>query len=360
MNLHLSDLLLSGPLAGTTIRNLDGDPSVSSLKVVRDWAGLRTVTRADVVLLDLDGGQGGWMLDAAVRMAWQAYAAAVVVPDEVCLFDSPSRLAARYRVCLLTVPIADRLAFQLDLGQQIRDHRADLAHRLVAGITAITSADGDPQTVLATAQPFLGRMTVGARSPGGEWLAGPTTATPPSTTWRPPGDPAAVWLDLWLQKPAEADAVEQLAPLLAVLVQRLTLWTLAPREVLRTRKTSSASWSPSDTASLLERVLDSDDWRAAATQLLSPLQGSPRSSKLLVTLSTYLDSGSVIEAAGRLQIHRNTAATRIAQVEKRLGLTLSDPDVRLALHLACRASGVVSPRPDKGHQRGHPRRPSLR
>jgi len=341
VSLHLSDLLQSGPLASATIRHLDGDPPVSSLNVVRDWAGLRTVTRADVVLLDLDGGQGGWMLDAAVRTAWQAYAAAVVVPEEVCLFDSPSRLAARYRVCLLTVPVGDPLAFHLDLGQQIRDHRADLANRLLAGITAIASADGDPKTLLATAQPFLGRATLGAVSPGGEWLADPPAANPPYITWRLPGQPSTVGIELWLHGPAEARLIEQFTPLLAMLVQRLTLWTVAQTQAgRRPELTSPASSSPSDPASMLEQVLDSDDWRAAATQLLRPLQEAPRSSKLLATLSAYLESGSLIEAAGRLHIHRNTAATRIAQVERRLGVTLTDPSVRLALHLACRASGV--------------------
>lgn len=312
-----------------------------SLNVVRDWAGLLTVTRGDVVLLDLGAGQGGWMVDAAVRTAWQAYAAAVVVPDEVCLFDAPSRLAARYGMCLLTVPVVDRLAFQLDLGQQIRDGQAHLADRLLAGITAIASADGDPETLLATAQPFLGRMTLGAVSAGGARLAGPAAAAPPSGTWRLPGHPSTVGIELWLPELAGASTVEQFAPLLAVLVHRLTMCTL-PQAETGARPPAvapSPSSSPSHPASLLERVLDSDDWRATACDLVAPLRDAPRSSKLLATLAAYLESGSATEAGERLHIHRNTVAARIAQVEKRLDVTLVEPDVRLALHLACRASG---------------------
>jgi len=36
-------------------------------------------------------------------------------------------------------------------------------------------------------------------------------------------------------------------------------------------------------------------------------------------------------------VHRNTVATRLAQIEKLLGVTLADASQRLALQVACRA-----------------------
>jgi len=38
-----------------------------------------------------------------------------------------------------------------------------------------------------------------------------------------------------------------------------------------------------------------------------------------------------------LGVHRNTVSDRIARVERLLGVDLSDPETRLALHLATRA-----------------------
>jgi hypothetical protein len=74
-----------------------------------------------------------------------------------------------------------------------------------------------------------------------------------------------------------------------------------------------------------------------AARLLEPLAGV-EDGQLLRTLAVYLDEESVTStAAVRLKVHRNTVAQRINRAEQLLGVSLLNPDERLAVHLACRA-----------------------
>jgi PucR family transcriptional regulator, purine catabolism regulatory protein len=74
-----------------------------------------------------------------------------------------------------------------------------------------------------------------------------------------------------------------------------------------------------------------------ATRLLEPLTGV-EDGQLLRTLAIYLDEESVTSSAAvRLKVHRNTVAQRINRAEQLLGVSLLNPDERLAVHLACRA-----------------------
>lgn len=79
-----------------------------------------------------------------------------------------------------------------------------------------------------------------------------------------------------------------------------------------------------------------DTFVPAAESLLAPLREG--GGELLTTLSSYLDHESGIAAtATALGLHRNTVAVRIRRVQELLGIDMSDPEARLALHLACRA-----------------------
>lgn len=86
---------------------------------------------------------------------------------------------------------------------------------------------------------------------------------------------------------------------------------------------------------LLART-SNDAFVPAAQALLAPLESG--GGALLQTLSAYLDHESAVSpTAAALGLHRNTVATRIQRAQELLGVDMSDPDVRLALHLACRA-----------------------
>lgn len=90
----------------------------------------------------------------------------------------------------------------------------------------------------------------------------------------------------------------------------------------------------------LEQLLlawtSNDVFVPAAQSLLAPLQ--LRNGELLLTLSAYLDHESAVApTATALGLHRNTVATRVQRAQELLGVDMSDSEVRLALHLACRA-----------------------
>ncbi|WP_245851882.1 PucR family transcriptional regulator [Mobilicoccus massiliensis] len=94
---------------------------------------------------------------------------------------------------------------------------------------------------------------------------------------------------------------------------------------------------------LLAAWTASDTFEPAARSLLGAL--GPEEIR---TLAAYLDrESSLVAAAAELGLHRNTLGPRIRRIEQLLAVDLTDPDVRLALHLACRVvlAGGDSPGP---------------
>ncbi|MER5179070.1 helix-turn-helix domain-containing protein [Streptomyces sp. NPDC002896] len=75
--------------------------------------------------------------------------------------------------------------------------------------------------------------------------------------------------------------------------------------------------------------------RGPAEMLLAPLLDADRDGSLLRTLATLLDVGTPSATAARLAVHRNTVTARLERI-RALGCDPDDPDLRLALHLACR------------------------
>ncbi|MFJ7219891.1 helix-turn-helix domain-containing protein [Amycolatopsis sp. NPDC098790] len=89
-------------------------------------------------------------------------------------------------------------------------------------------------------------------------------------------------------------------------------------------------------AQLLLEWTRTDTFEPAARALVAPLRSVP--GDLVRTLAAYLDAeSSIAETATVLGVHRNTVAARVARIEQLLGVDLSRPDERLALHLASRA-----------------------
>lgn len=94
-----------------------------------------------------------------------------------------------------------------------------------------------------------------------------------------------------------------------------------------------------DTLGLEQLLLswtESDTFVPAAASLLAPLVD--HGPELLETLTAYLDHESAVAAtADTLGLHRNTVSVRVGRAQALLGLDLTDPETRLAVHLACRA-----------------------
>ena len=103
---------------------------------------------------------------------------------------------------------------------------------------------------------------------------------------------------------------------------------------------STTSWFVRVEGLGLEQLLvawtSSDTFVPAAESLLAPLVTN--GGELLEMLSSYLDHESGIAAtAAALGVHRNTVSSRIQRVQELLGVDMANPEVRLALQLACRA-----------------------
>lgn len=80
--------------------------------------------------------------------------------------------------------------------------------------------------------------------------------------------------------------------------------------------------------------------RAAVRDLLAPLEqdGPDKAGMMVHTLRVYLDhQGAVAPTAAALNLHRNAVSYRLKRILSLLDVDLSDPDQRLAVHLACRA-----------------------
>ncbi len=74
-------------------------------------------------------------------------------------------------------------------------------------------------------------------------------------------------------------------------------------------------------------------FRPTAESIFAPLSEGDRR-----TLQAFLDEeSSVVAASAALGVHRNTLAARMRRIEEHLGVSLTDPDSRLAIHLAVRA-----------------------
>ncbi|WP_308425941.1 PucR family transcriptional regulator [Microbacterium maritypicum] len=92
------------------------------------------------------------------------------------------------------------------------------------------------------------------------------------------------------------------------------------------------------TVSFVLGQLDADQTQRIS-RLLDPLRGVEQQPELIETLRVFLSTNSAWgESATRLRIHRQTLAARIRRIEDLIGLSLSDPDDRVAAWLALRAS----------------------
>lgn len=95
-------------------------------------------------------------------------------------------------------------------------------------------------------------------------------------------------------------------------------------------------------AQLLLAWTRTDTFQPAARALLAAIEDQP--GDLVRTLAAYLDSeSSVADAAAILGVHRNTVSARVTRIQSLLGVDLTVPDDRLALHLACRTAMVERP-----------------
>ncbi|HEY2041312.1 MAG TPA: helix-turn-helix domain-containing protein [Jatrophihabitans sp.] len=88
--------------------------------------------------------------------------------------------------------------------------------------------------------------------------------------------------------------------------------------------------------------------RDIAAEVLEPLRAADPTGELNRTLGCFLDyESSIATTAAVLGVHRNTVLHRLTKIRTLLGVDLSDPNDRLAAHLATRAEQLPQePEPD--------------
>ena len=95
---------------------------------------------------------------------------------------------------------------------------------------------------------------------------------------------------------------------------------------------------------LLNRIRNDPELARFTSQFLGPLQqyDERHSSQLILTLATYLEAGmSKTQAATQLGLRRPSLYRRLARIEEVVG-SLEDPDTRLRLEIALKASRQLS------------------
>lgn len=270
-------------------------------------------------------------LAAAAEIAMPAVAARLLI-DEVAERDDASRSSSLLSE-LLDPAAAHDPAFDRRVAE--RGWTTEGWH---VGFATQGRGRTEPLAVLRLLQPALAALPVTAhatvRGPGAVgWLTFSRTPSRAELT-------AAVGAlrqqhEQWLLQLAVATGVGTLQRGLPGLVQTVQEAMDAARLAA---DRSRAGWFLHVDRLGIEQLLmawtGSDAFLPAAHSLLEPLRDEDRR-----TLAAYLDAESSLAAtAAALGIHRNTVAQRIARVETELGMDLDDPEVRLVLQLAARAT----------------------
>jgi hypothetical protein len=108
----------------------------------------------------------------------------------------------------------------------------------------------------------------------------------------------------------------------------------------RERRSSEIVVSRVDTLDvLLTQAFNSSFARDAIAAILAPFEGlpSPTRATMIETLAAYFDhQGSNARAAAQMHLHPNAVAYRVKKALLHVPLARTDPNYRLALHIACR------------------------
>jgi len=96
---------------------------------------------------------------------------------------------------------------------------------------------------------------------------------------------------------------------------------------------------------LLYHVDDREELRRYFARTIGPLYRYDRDhgGKLVPTLRTYLEVGSLKKAADRLFLHRHSLRYRLRRIEEIGGVNLSDPDDRFELRLGLAIMDALEP-----------------
>ena len=216
---------------------------------------------------------------------------------------------SRYRVALAS-PVAGTSGLLRSLGSLGTVHDASTLDGLPIGLIEIRP---DPR-----------RSTTDARRGTSDAGRGTPILAPPGEGWLAVSGPATNVSQL-------ADALREARFVAALLHAELIAGPIGRFDAL----------GDLGAYRLLFRLWGTSDLTAFAAEALGSLPARDRKGTLRRTLLVYLEAGgSHVDAAQRLEIHRNTLAYRLRQIGELTGSNPTDADTRLVLHLALLAMSL--------------------
>ena len=245
----LSFLMQSGALhEAQMVSDIKGaGPLVRSLLVARRWTDLQNLTRDSLVLLLPEEFQGGWLVDAVVRLAWERYAAGIVVPREFANQESSRRLATRFGVWLITAEMDEPITFAVELGTQIAAPKAHMDSLLATHLASIARLPADPDRVVAATARALRRCQVALMSTAGTLIAGHDTTI--NTEGQLHGRSQRTWSDSGLSiraRPVGGDRERPDVWLVVATGENASEWLDTMTPVLDVASARLAEWAAKD------------------------------------------------------------------------------------------------------------------
>ncbi|MEU7510459.1 helix-turn-helix domain-containing protein [Streptomyces sp. NPDC042898] len=228
----VAELVQYGPLPGVRILGTAGrDAQVLDVRIVDRREALDSLRPHTAVVLTEAPARSGWIVEMALRKAWEQAAACVVVPETAVAVHPPGALADRLGVPLLLIG-GDALEGAVRIASAVSRPDAGRTALLADAAQRLAAAGPHVERVLAALHAALPSTSLALTDPVGGMLAGRRAALDSAHPVRldvpgPDGHPLAVLVaDSRSKEAGWASTVESV---LRMAVPPLTAWAATHR-----------------------------------------------------------------------------------------------------------------------------------
>ncbi|MFD0149529.1 PucR family transcriptional regulator [Streptomyces sp. NPDC055721] len=228
----VAELVQYGPLPGVRILGTTGrDTQVLDVRIIDRRESLDNLRPHTAVVLTEALARSGWIVEMALRKAWEQAAACVVVPETAAAAHPPGALADRLGVPLLLIG-GDPLEGAVRIASAVSRPDAGRTALLADAAQRLAAAGPHVERVLAALHAALASTSLALTDPVGGMLAGRRAALDSAHPVRldvpgPDGHPLAVLVADSRSK--EAGWAQTVEALLRLAVPPLTAWAATRR-----------------------------------------------------------------------------------------------------------------------------------
>ncbi|MER5932569.1 helix-turn-helix domain-containing protein [Streptomyces sp. NPDC002054] len=228
----VAELVQYGPLPGVRILGSTGrDTQVLDVRIVDRREALDDLRPHTAVVLTEALARSGWIVEMALRKAWEQAAACVVVPETAAVVHPPGALADRLGVPLLLIG-GDALEGAVRIASAVSRPDAGRTALLADAAQRLAAAGPHVERVLAALHAALPSTSLALTDPVGGMLAGRRAALDSAHPVRldvpgPDGHPLAVLVADSRSK--EAGWASTVEAVLRLAVPPLTAWAATRR-----------------------------------------------------------------------------------------------------------------------------------